>query len=304
MAVRAHCASWSAVGAPNAPGARVECVWPARAELGESPVWDPRCRRVWWLDILGSRLLSYDPRDGDRLECSLPAQVSSVDIPRGAWQAPETRTDFPPLLGTGQHGLVWITLRNGNPELQWIEDPEASRPENRFNDGKLGLDGRYWAGTMNLAEDSPSGSLYAFDPDGGWTVIDSGYVVANGPAFGPGGALYHADSPRRLIYRLLMTGKGEVGKKEVFYELEEGTGYPDGMTVDSDGNLWIAVWDGSRVEKIAPTGNRLDSIAVPTPRPTSCCFGEGTNDLFVTSARAGVHQPEDSAGGLWRIRVA
>ncbi len=144
-------------------------------------------------------------------------------------------------------GLAWIGVADDAVEIVAIVHPERERRGNRFNDGKRGPDGRYWAGTMHDAEELATGSLYAFRSDGSYTVLDSGYNVANGPAFSPDGSVvYHADSARQEIYAFDLDTGGALSRKRGFASFAEGDGHPDGMTTDRQGNLWVAMWDGAR----------------------------------------------------------
>jgi sugar lactone lactonase YvrE len=208
-------------------------------------------------------------------------------------------------VGCGDLGLVWIGLGDAGVDLVPIANPEQGLPHNRYNDGKMGPDGRYWAGTMHEAEMDATGTLYAFRPDGGWSVLDRGYVIANGPAFsGDGTIVYHADSAARTIYAFDLCANGALAGKRTFVRFEEGDGFPDGMSVDDDGNLWVAMWDGGRLEMIEPTGARRGIVELPIQRPTSCVFAEPDGQqLFVTSARRGVQGDEPAPGGLFSVRL-
>ena len=198
-------------------------------------------------------------------------------------------------------GSGWTTIL---VEMVEIAHPERDRPDNRFNDGKAGPDGRYWAGTMHEAEELATGSLYAFGPDGAPEVLDSGYRVANGPAFsldgsirlphrfGSAGDLLPSTSPPTEPSRTSGCSRGS----------REGEGHPDGMTTDRQGNLWVAMWDGGRVEQLSPEGARLGAVPIPTPRPTSCTFVDSEcTEMFVTSASVGASSEDPLAGGLFRV---
>jgi sugar lactone lactonase YvrE len=206
-------------------------------------------------------------------------------------------------VGCGDVGFAWIALRRDEVEIIQLVQPEQDRPDNRFNDGKMGPDGRYWAGTMHEPEQLDAGSLYAFRADGTYEVLDSGYRVANGPAFSPDGSVvYHSDSPRREVYAFDLAGGGRLENKRVFVQFAEGEGHPDGMTTDRAGNLWVAMWDGGRVEQLSPEGVRLGSVAIPTLRPTSCTFvNSDCTEMYVTSAGIGVSSDDPLAGGLFRV---
>jgi sugar lactone lactonase YvrE len=191
-------------------------------------------------------------------------------------------------------------------EVVGVVHPEQDRPDNRFNDGKMGPDGRYWAGSMHEPEGLDTGSLYAFQADGTYEVLDGGYRVANGPAFSPDGSIvYHSDSPRREIYAFDLTRDGRLEHKRVFAQFAEGRGNPDGMTTDRHGNLWVAMWDGGRVEQLSPGGDHLGTIPIPTQRPTSCTFVDSDcTEMFVTSASVDVPGDDQLAGGVFRVQLS
>jgi sugar lactone lactonase YvrE len=143
---------------------------------------------------------------------------------------------------------------------------------------------------MDDAEQERSGSLYRLDADLSWSRQDTGYLVPNGPAFSPDGRhLYHTESSARTIFRFVLGEDGALSDKAVFAQFGGADGYPDGMTVDSQGCLWVAFWDGWCVRRLSPTGEVIDQIELPVQRPTSCTFGgAGLDQLFVTSASIGL----------------
>lgn len=163
---------------------------------------------------------------------------------------------------------------------------------------------------MDDREGEASGALYRIAPDLSCTRIDDGYRVTNGPAFSPAGDLmYHNDSARRVTYAFdLDVATGAAANQRVFREFGEAEGFPDGMTVDAEGCLWIAFWDGWCVRRFSPEGELLEAIEMPVARPTSCAFGGSSLDiLYVTSARIGLGQAKAAlqpyAGGLFRTET-
>ena len=155
---------------------------------------------------------------------------------------------------------------------------------------------------MPISGDTPSGTLYRLDPDLCWHGLDHGYQVTNGPAFAPGqDILYHADSPRRIIYRFRLDSTGALHDRNAFIHFPEEWGYPDGMTVDREGCLWVAHWDGGRLSRFSPDGVLDRTVALPASRITSCTFaGAALDRMFVTSAREG-REDEPLAGALFEI---
>ena len=268
-----------------------------RAVLGEGPVWVAREGALYWVDIKGLAVLRWTEASGAVERWTTPFRVGSL--------APRAAGGF--VAGT-ERGFALIDPPAGRYEL--IGDPEPHLPDNRFNDGKLDRAGRFWAGTMDDREEEARGSLYRVDPDLSWTMIDEGYQVTNGPAFDPAGArMYHSDSGRRTIYAFDLDAAGRASNKRVFAHFREEQGYPDGMTVDAEGCLWVAFWDGWCIRRLAPDGRILEEVGVPVARPTSCAFGRsGLDKLFVTSARVGLNEKalavQPLAGALFIVSPA
>jgi len=262
----------------------VRAVHSARATLGEGPIWVEREQALFWLDIHGRRILAHYPAQGENREWRCSMRVTAL--------APTTRGDF--IAGTDR-GFMRIACPPG--EIAPVCHPEPHYPGNRGNDGKTDPHGHFWLGTMDDAEQERSGSLYRLDPDLGWHHMAGGYMVPNGPAFSPDGRwLYHTDSADRTIYRFALGPDGTLTDRTVLARFGEGEGYPDGMTTDAAGHLWIAVWDGWCLRRLTPTGEQVGEIALPVQRPTSCAFGGPALDrLFVTSATVGL--PADALAG-------
>lgn len=283
--------------------ADVECVWPARAVLGEGPCWDARSGAVYWVDIKGARLHAFDIATGAKRTWAPPHRIFSLGTPPPQWNPPAQAAHW--FVGCAEPGFGWIGVAGDEILFQTLSHPEPGQTHNRFNDGKTGPDGRYWAGTMHDAESEPTGSLYAFAQDGAAARIDSGYVVSNGPAFSPDArTLYHTDSARRIIYAFDLDAAGQAARRRALIEFGEDDGYPDGMTCDRAGDLWVAMWDGGRIEKLSPEGRRLGALPIPARRPTSCVFvNDACTDLFVTSAAIGAPADDALAGALFRARL-
>ncbi|HXG99553.1 MAG TPA: SMP-30/gluconolactonase/LRE family protein [Sphingomicrobium sp.] len=271
------------------------CVADVRALLGEGPVWVLAEQALYWVDIKGKRIFRLS--EGDELcEWEAPFQIGAL-VPRlaGGFFA-----------GTDQ-GLADVDLAAQSFTI--FCNPEADRPSNRFNDGKVDREGRYWAGSMDDEERVASGALYRISADRSWARCDDKYRVANGPAFSPDGrVMYHNDSARQLTYVFDLDEWGTPSNRRVFSSFEKGEGYPDGMTVDGEGCLWIAFWDGWCLRRFSPAGERLATLRLPVQRPTSCAFGgEALDHLYVTSARVGLSDAalnaQPCAGGLFVLET-
>lgn len=271
------------------------CVADVRAQLGEGPVWVESEQALYWTDIHGRLIHRRAFEDGALSRWETPWRIGSL-IPRAGGGF---------ISGT-DHGLALIDPEQGRFDL--FADPEADLPTNRFNDGKTDRQGRFWAGTMDDSEKAALGALYRIDPDLGWTRIDDAYRVCNGPAFSPDGRiLYHTDSARQVIYAFDLDGEGNATARRDFARFGPGQGYPDGMTVDSEGCLWVAFWDGWCLRRLSPEGEILAALEVPVQRPTSCAFaGPDLDHLFITSARVGLDEAalesQPLAGGLFLAR--
>ena len=273
----------------------MECIANVGAVLGEGPVWVVREGALYWVDIPQKKVFRWNEVDGIRIN-EMADHVCSI--------VPRVSGGF---VGGGYDGMIAI---DADFSISSIAEPdaEAAGGRNRFNDGKVDRQGRFWAGTMDRTEQLATGSLYRMDIDLSWTQIDSGYRVTNGPAFSPDGqTFYHTDSALQRIYAFNLGLDGNVSDRRIFAQFGEGQGYPDGMTVDAEGCLWVAFWDGWCIRRLSPSGEIVDEIATPVGRPTSCAFGgPELDELFITSASRELSSDEFAAqplaGGLFRTR--
>ncbi|MDQ2656415.1 MAG: SMP-30/gluconolactonase/LRE family protein, partial [Bacteroidota bacterium] len=169
-------------------------------------------------------------------------------------------------------------------------EPELS--DNRCNDGKCDPAGRFWVGTMHLECKPGSGSLYCVDKDLGVNRVLDGLTIANGMGWSPDGTyMYFIDSADYAVRRYKFS-RDSIGLEEekIVLRFEEAEGLPDGMCVDSEGNLWIGFWGGNRIGCYDPvTGKHLIDVKVPAPNVTACCFGGADlKTLYITTAREGL----------------
>ncbi|MEV6111532.1 SMP-30/gluconolactonase/LRE family protein [Streptomyces sp. NPDC052109] len=255
----------------------------AESELGEGPTWDPATGRLIWLDILGMRVHTYDPASGRRTVRTTEQHVGAVKPRAGG-------------------GLV-LNLRDGvgllDPDgtFRWLHhEPVAGR---RANDAAVAPDGSLWAGTMRYDEAPGGGTLTRLTGDGTAEPVLSDVAVSNGTGWSPDGRLmYYVDSPTRRVDVFDYDGERVHGRRPLV-EIEEGAGFPDGLTVDADGCVWVALWDGGAVRRYTPAGALDRVIPLPTPRTTACAFGgDDLTDLYVTTARTGLRAPHPVAGSL------
>ena len=260
--------------------------------LGEGPHYDDSADRVVWVDILCSRVL-WRYLDGRQGEHEVPGHVGAA-VPRVGGGLVLCLPQGPVLAGPD-----W-SIRPLGGYLAADAEAGVAPPEDeiRSNDAKADPIGRLWLGTMAYAETAGAGALYRLDPGAaGPRRVLGGLSVSNGLGWSPdGGTMYHVDSPTRQVvaYDYDMS-TGELGSSRPFTTIS--TGFPDGLCVDADGGVWVALWEGSAVHRFDPAG-RLDRVLeVPTPRVSSCAFaGPGLDVLVVTTARTG-RPAEDTAAG-------
>jgi sugar lactone lactonase YvrE len=253
----------------------IQCVADVHAVLGEGPIWVAREEALYWLDIQGRTIFRLK-ENGELDRWPTPFRVGSI--------APRAKGGF--IAGTDQ-GIAEIDLATGH--LQILLNPEEKLPGNRFNDGKVDRQGRFWAGTMDDREREATGTLYRIDADLGCTVVDKGYRVTNGPAFSPhGGTMYENDSATRVTYAFDFDEDGNAANRRVFLKFDEGDGYPDGMTVDSEGCLWIAFWDGWCIRRYSPTESSCAPSRCRSSAPPAVPSGGRISTGSTSPRRAGI----------------
>ena len=249
----------------------MDCLADVRAVLGEGPCWVQRDQSLFWVDINTPHIFQWSAAKGTQTRLVSEKLCSILPCASGGF------------IGAGYHGLVTIS---DDFAIKHVGNPEAHVTGNRFNDGKIDRAGRLWAGTMDHAEKRDSGTLYRIDSDLSWTAIDTGYRVTNGPAFSADGRqMFHTDSAIQRVYAFDLDRAGNAKNRRLFLQFTPDMGYPDGMTVDAEGCLWIAFWDGWCIRRFAPDGRLLAEIPVPVQKPTSVAFGGPDMDrIFITSA--------------------
>jgi L-arabinonolactonase len=252
----------------------IKCVQQANALLGEGPTWDTANQVLYWVDIKRPAVFRWNPLHGQTGLWPMPQPVGFAS------PAQSGRLVFADAAGFG-----FLDLSTG--QITRVGDPESHLPQNRFNDGKVDRSGRVWAGTMNDRGPEATGSLYRLDPDGSIRQMATGFICSNGLGWSPDNrTMYFTDSMVRTIWSYEFDpATGSLGERRVFTKLAESDGFPDGLTVDSDGFVWSAVWDGWRVVRYAPDGTIERTIHMPVQRPSSCMFGgPDLKTLYITSA--------------------
>jgi D-xylonolactonase len=267
-----------------------ECVWPVAAELGEGPLfW---MGKVWFVDIKQDRIHCLDPAAGTRKSWNTPTAPGFL--------APLRHGKF--IVGA-KAGLHVFEPDNGHFETFLAVEP--GQPGNRLNDGAVDGAGRLWFGSMNDAQEAPTGNLYRFGRDG-LKTMDTGYVITNGPAFSPDGRVfYHTDTLANVVYAFDLNEDGSISGKRVFIRIEDGAGVPDGSVVDAEGCLWMGLYAGWAARRYSPKGELLRVVRFPVANVTKLAL-DGTI-VYATTAWLGVdpaaREAQPLAGGLFRFEA-
>jgi len=272
-----------------------ESVCGLRAQLGEGPVWSAREEALWFVDIKQKRVHRFATATGELKSWNAPAQPGFIaPLPDGRFIA-----------GT-KDGLYTFDPAAGTFALRHSVEPD--KPDNRLNDGYVDAEGRLWFGSMDDNEAEARGCLYRLETDGP-REMDTGYVITNGPALSPDQrTLYHTDTLERVIYAFDCAPDGTLANKRIFVRIEEGAGYPDGPTVDSEGCVWTGLFAGWAARRYSPWGEVVDEVRFPCANVTKIAFGGADlRTVYATtawkglSAEARVEQP--LAGTLFRFEA-
>ena len=257
------------------------------SELGEGPFWDSKRSRLHWVDIIGKKIITQN-LDGSNIH------ALEVDGNPGCVVLSDEGT-----MVAGVDNQISSFDGGGNLLKVLADTNEGSGL--RFNDGKCDPSGRFWVGSMDRKEKNRLGSLYSWNSIEGLVNREQGVTVSNGMGWSPDNALfYYIDSPTRKVsvydFDLLTGG---IKNKRTFISFSEEDGFPDGMTIDADGRLWVAFWGGSKIMCIDAQSKRVEEvIQFPVSKITSCAFGgEQMDQLFVTSAKVQVSEVDEPMAG-------
>jgi sugar lactone lactonase YvrE len=260
-------------------------------EHAEGPCWDARTDRLVWIDQYAGLVTvgDFDPAEPS----VTPVRTYSLGHPVGA-VVPSRAFGGGWLTATAQ-GFAHLAE---DGDLTMLAQPEADTPvPTRMNDGKCDGLGRFWAGSMAWDKADGAGSLYRLDPDLTVTVALRGVSISNGLAWSADGTeLYYIDTPTRQIDRFRIADDGTLHDRTPVIHIEDGAGFPDGMCIDSEGCLWVAIWGGSAVRRYSTEGALLAVVDVDAAQVSSCCFGgPGGSTLFITTSQEG-YDAEQQAG--------
>jgi xylono-1,5-lactonase len=280
----------------------INCIWDAQATLGEGPLWVAREQAVYWVDIKQKLLHRLCIVTDHRISWAVPEQLTALAIRKEGG-----------FVGTTRNGFCLIDVPHSSSRsasqplhIRHIGSPREESAGNRFNDGKVDTQGRFWAGSMDDGEQNPTGALYRLDGNHQWQCCDRDYIITNGPTFSADGkTLYHTDTLARTIYAFDLDAQGALHNKRVFIQFDESSGFPDGMTVDAENCLWVCHFSGWGISRVSPEGEIISRIKLPVSNVTSCTFtGDNLDTLYITTARKGLTdaqlQEQPQAGGLFR----
>ncbi len=267
-----------------------EIVADYRCQVGEGPMWHPMEKRVYWVDIPAGRMFRYDPATGKHEQCYQGRQVGGFTV----------QADGSLLLFMDRGSVaIWH-----NGRLTYVIDEIPEERETRFNDVIADPAGRVFCGTMPTRE--RPGRLYRLDTDGSITRILDGIGISNGMGFTlDRKRMYYTDSRARTIYLFDYDEKtGHLSNQRVFLQTPEGQGIPDGMTVDAEGYVWSARWDGSALYRFTPDGVEERRVQFPAKVSSVIFGGEDLTDMYVTTA-GGQNKAQEGhgAGALFRLNL-
>ena len=271
------------------------CVWPVNAELGEGPVWLAEENAVYFVDIKGHHVHRLTPATGQTQTWNAPGQAGFI--------APLADHTF--VCGLPD-GLYRFDADSG--QFGKLKDVEPHLPGNRLNDGFVDASGHLWFGSMDNGEEQPDGSLYRVSDEGELVVKDDGYVITNGPAMSPDGrTLYHNDTLKRVVYAFDVSEDGALSNRRIFATIS-GDGYPDGMAVDAEGFVWVALFGGWRIERYSPAGELVEQVPFPCSNITKLAFGgDDLKTVYVSTAWKGLseaqRQRQPLAGALFSFEA-
>ena len=262
------------------------------ASHGEGPVWHPGWPGLRWVDMLAGEVLQLDARTGRVTRHGVGSRIAAAIRPRkdgGAVIAIERG-----------FALADADLNEVRPLREVWADPRV-----RMNDGDCSPDGHFYCGSMAYDESPGAGSLYRMAPDGTTAVMFERITISNGLAWSPDGhTAYYIDTPTQRVEAFDYTPNGQFSNRRTLFRIPESEGAPDGMTVDTEGRLWIALWGGAAVHCYTPAGHLENCVELPVTQVTACTFGgPELDELYITtSPQAVAPGTQPAAGALFRAR--
>ena len=274
---------------------KIKCVWKTKLLLGEGTLWVSKLNSIFFVDIKKKKILILNIKTNKKKILKVNKEIGFV--------AHIKENIF--ILGLKSEIRI-INLKN--LKKLYSLKIELDKPNNRINDGKTDPMGRLWFGTMDNLEKEQSGSLYCLDDSLKLHKVDDKYFITNGPAFLNKNNFYHADSKKKIIYKIKINNKFQIITKNIFVKFNKKEGSPDGMTTDIKNNLWVCHYRGARISVYNLKGHKIHQIYLPAKNITNCTFGGIKNDeLFISTARKGMSSEElkkyPLSGSLFRVKT-
>ncbi|QBD80160.1 SMP-30/gluconolactonase/LRE family protein [Ktedonosporobacter rubrisoli] len=278
----------------------LEHILASQNRLGEGALWSVDEQVLYWVDIENRCYCRLNPASGAHETISVGVMIGVL----------AQRSSGGLIMATEKGIALWDPQ---GQNLRYIAHPAGiEKPYMRFNDGAVDCAGRFWAGTMHMDESLGirDGVLYRLDPDGSVHTMETGLGTPNGIGWSPDNAtMYFTDSDMavRSVYAYdFDPTTGNISQRRVLAQFPPEMGTPDGLTVDSEGYIWSAFWDGARIVRYDPSGKIEREIDIPALRPTSCVFGGANlNELYITSASTGLSAEQKArypfSGDLFRL---
>jgi sugar lactone lactonase YvrE len=276
----------------------VAVVVDCHALLGEGPVWIPEDEALYWVDILGRTVYRYRPTD---------RSVSQFEVDRTVGCVSSRRTGGL-VLGL-QDEVVAFDPESG--ALTTIAPIEQDDPTTRINDGTCDPAGRFWVGTQPWDETRVGvAALYCVDTDGSCRRMLDNVTISNGLGWSADArTMYYIDTQNQTVDAFdFDLDSGDISARRRLLEIDESEGYPDGLAMDAEDCIWVALWGGAAVHRYSPDGDKLQVVEIPATQVTSCAFGgPELEDLYITSATMELPQADllahPRSGALFRCRV-
>ncbi|HEV2784040.1 MAG TPA: SMP-30/gluconolactonase/LRE family protein [Actinophytocola sp.] len=269
----------------------VEQITDPHADHGEGPVWHAGWPGLRWVDMLAGDVLELDPDTAEvrRHHVGTVAAVLRPRVDGGVVLAVERG-----------FALADAKLQDVRPLGELWTDPGI-----RMNEGDCDPDGRFYCGSMAYDTRPGAGAVYRLDPDGAVTTVLTGVTISNGLTWSPDDATaYYIDTPTQAVDAFDYSPETGLSNRRTLFHIPESDGAPDGMTIDTEGRLWIALWGGAAVRCYQPDGTLVEHLTLPVTQVTACTFGGPTlEDLYITTSKQDIDpttQPQ--AGALFHAR--
>ncbi len=277
---------------------QAEVVYPIRSILGEGSLWDADNNRLLWVDILDHKIYAFNPDTGCNSGFDLGQDIGTVVLTEsGLWAYVD------------QDGIGFFDPETGSHTRG--AKPEEDNAHIRFNDGKCDPRGTFWAGTMAYDCTEGAGNLYEFDAEGNVIKKIENTTISNGLVWSKDQKnFYFIDSHTQEVHAYdydVLSGK--IADKKIVARIDPKVGLPDGMAIDQEDHLWVALWDGGKVIRVDPTtGSTVFEVILPAPKITSCAFGgKNLDELYITSSSYSMGPEElekyPDSGSLFKAKV-